>query len=188
MGFRTRLAATIGAVALTLVTAGPSLAATSSNANVDVKVKSIDGSTVSVTIAETTAFNDVTYNLTSATTSTGVLTVTVLDNRGTSTGWTVTLKATDFMRGNTAVGADVAVSNFSLAPQAPSRLQGVGTTPLTTFAQSPVQSTSANLWKANTNEGDGEFALPLNGTLNVPAGTLVDTYTSTVTADITAAP
>ena len=64
MGFRTRLAATIGAVALTLVTAGPSLAATTSNADVDVKVNSINGATVSVTIAETTAFNDVTYNLT----------------------------------------------------------------------------------------------------------------------------
>jgi len=188
MGFRTRLAATIGAVALTLVTAGPSIAATTSNANVDVKVNSIDGATVSVTIAETTAFNDVTYNLTTASTSSGVLTVDVLDNRGTATGWTVTLKATDFMRSNTSVGADIAVSNFSLSPQSPSRVSGVGTIPTTTFAQSPVQSTSANLWKANSNEGDGAFRLPLNGTLNVPAGTLVDTYTSTVTADITAAP
>jgi hypothetical protein len=188
MGFRTRLAATIGAVALTLVTAGPSLAATTSNADVDVKVNTIDGATVSVTIAETTAFNDVTYNLTTPVPSYGRLTVTVLDNRGTAGGWTVSLKATDFKRTNTSVGADIAVSNFSLVPASPGRVSGVGAIPTTTFAQSPVQSSSTNLWKANANQGDGEFALPLNGTLSVPAGTLVDTYTSTVTADITAAP
>jgi hypothetical protein len=39
-----------------------------------------------------------------------------------------------------------------------------------------------------SNQGDGVFTLLLDGTLNVPAGTLVDTYTSTVTAEITEAP
>jgi hypothetical protein len=188
MNLRHRIAATVGAAALAAIAVIPGYAATTSSADVDVDVNTIDGSTVSVQIAETTPFNDVTYNLTTAQTSSGALTVTVLDNRGTATGWNVTLKATDFIRSNTAVGSNIAVSNFNLTPGAPTRTSGVGAIPTTTFTQLPVQSTSNPLWTANNNQGDGQFALPLSGSLNVPAGTLVDTYTSTVTADITAAP
>jgi hypothetical protein len=188
MKLRQRLVATVGALTLAGLAVLPGYAATSSDSVVDVQVTGIPGGTVAVTISETGAFNDVVYNVTSATTSNGTLTVTASDNRGTAAGWTVSLKATDFIQGNTAAGSNIAISNLSLTPGSATRTSGVGTIPTATTAQTPVTNAGGTLWVAAVNQGDGVFALPLSGTLNVPAGTLVDTYTSTVTADITAAP
>jgi hypothetical protein len=187
MNLRNRVIAGLGATAILASTVLGAAAATD-DANVSVSVKNEGGGTVTVEIEETRAFDDAQYSLTDADTVDGELTVTATDTRGTARGWNITLKATDFKRSKTTVGADIAIENLGLAPGAPDIVSGVGTTPLAVSPIGQVSSSAQQLWLANVNEGDGIFDVALEGTLNVPAGTLVDTYTSTVTADIVAAP
>ncbi len=193
MNIRNRVLATLGAAALVATMSTGVLASApptgSDSANVDVQVKVIDGSTVTVSIGETTSFTDVTYNLTTAQESDGALTVTVKDNRGTARGWNVTLGATNFLRTvNTGIGSDIAISNLALTPTTPTRVSGVGTIPTATSTIPQVSTTQSQLWNAPADKGDGEFAVVLNGALNIPAGQLVDTYKSTITVEVTAAP
>jgi hypothetical protein len=159
-------------------------------ADVAIDVNPTGSGTLSVLVSETTAFNDVTYDLTTIQNSSGVLKVTATDDRGTALGWSVSIGATDFIKSDQSVGVDIGIGNLVLTPQTPTRVVGVGTTPTATTVQNPVVETpnTAQLWHAAKDEGDGQFELPLNGTLKVPAGTLVDTYTSTVTVSISVAP
>jgi hypothetical protein len=190
MKIRNRVLAAAGAaMLLTSASLGTFAAVPINQADVDVKILPISGGTVTVAIAETTPFTDVTYNVSTAQTSTGSLTVTTTDDRGTGLGWNVTIGATDFARQiHTTVGHDITINNLTLTAGAPTRSSGVGTIPTATTSQTPVTTPQSQLWNAATNEGDGQFKLPLNGSLNVPAGTLVDTYKSTVTVNVTFAP
>lgn len=189
MKVRNRVLATVGAVTLLASASLGTLAVGPTAADVDVRINPTGNGTVTVSIAETTAFNDVTYNVTAAQTSSGVLTVTTTDDRGSGRGWNVTIGATDFARQeNPTVGRDIAINNFSLTAGTPTRTFGVGTTPTSTTNQSPVTTPQSQLWNAATNQGDGQFTLPLSSSLNIPAGTLVDTYNSTVTVNVTFAP
>lgn len=191
MNYRNRVLASFGALALMASTVLPSFAATDdSEAIVNVAVTSIEDATVSITIAEssTDGFDNVAYNYSSSTDSTGALVVTVTDERGTAAGWTVTLMGTDFVRGNTTVGENIPIGNLSLIANTPTRLSTAGTIPATVSDISVMSSSAAQLWLANTDEGDGVFETVLDGTLEVPAGTLVDSYASTITAVIDFAP
>jgi hypothetical protein len=188
MNLRTRVIAAIGATALLASTVLGAAAQSTSNEPVSVEVNGLENGTVSVLIEETRAFSDAEYSLTAADTSNGQLTVTATDTRGTARGWNVTLKATDFMRSKTTVGADIAISNLGLDAGTADRSSGVGTIPTSATDIGQVSTSAQQLWNAAVNQGDGIFTLPLEGTLNIPAGTLVDTYTSTVTAEIVAAP
>lgn len=188
MNLRNRVIAGLGATLFAASTVLGASAAETASEPVAVKVNGLTDGTVSVQIAESEQFSDVTYSLTEVVDSTGKLLVTVSDTRGSAEGWDVTLKATDFIKGNQAVGEDIAVDQFSLTAGATNRTSGVGAIPTTTSNVAPVATTPKALWEANANQGDGVFTLVLDGTLQVPAGTLVDTYTSTVTVDVAAAP
>jgi hypothetical protein len=188
MNFRNRVIAGLGATALLASTVLGAVAADTASEPVSVKVNRIDGGTVSVQIAESQQFSDVVYSLNDVVPSTGKLLVTVSDTRGTATGWDVTLKATDFIKGDQTVGENIPVGQFSLTADATNRTSGFGEIPTSKHDVAPVGASSSALWEADSDEGDGVFTLELGGTLNVPAGTLVDTYTSTVTVDVAAAP
>ena len=190
MKFRNQVLATVGAATLLAsATLGTLATVPVTSADVDVSINPTGTGTVTVSIAETTAFNDVLYNVTTAQTSTGVLTVTTTDDRGTGLGWNVTIGATDFVRQlHPTVGDDITIDNLTLNAGIPTRSSGVGAIPTDTTNQTPVTTTQSQLWDAATDEGDGQFKLPLNGSLNIPAGTLVDTYKSTVTVDVNFAP
>jgi hypothetical protein len=188
MNLRNRVIAGLGATVLLASTVLGAAAQLSDGEIVSVEVAGIDGSTVSVLIEETRTFSGVEYSLTDVKTADGELTVTAFDNRGTAKGWNVQLKATDFIKSNNSVGGNISVGNLSLDAGQPQRLSGVGTTPMNATDINSMSTTAQQFWVAALDEGDGEFEVALEGELDVPAGTLVDTYTSTVTAEIIAAP
>jgi hypothetical protein len=158
-------------------------------ADVAVEITPVDGATVSVIIDESTSnpFEDKEYSL-SQQTSLGDLDVTVTDNRGTAKGWTIGIHGTDFERSNSTVGADIPAGNLALSAGTVSSQPGSGADPSSVSVPSNLPTTIAQPWQAASNEGDGIYTLPLIGTLTIPAGTLVDTYQSTVTVEVTAAP
>jgi hypothetical protein len=193
MKTRNRVLASIGALALMASTVLPSLASTSSaadDAKVNVSVTGIEGATVSISIEESAAngFDNVTYNYSAATPSNGAFVVTVTDSRGTAAGWSVTLEGTDFIRANTSVGQNIGIGQLSLQPATPTLLSTAGTLPNPLPGIATMSSSPSPFWSADVNEGDGVFQSVVDGTLLVPAGTLVDEYESTITAVITFAP
>jgi len=187
MNVRKQVLTTLGAAALVLATSTSAFAMAVTNddsENVVVEITPKIGGTVTVLVTETTAFPDQIYSLAEQTTS-GVLTVQTSDDRGNAAGWNVTLKATDFVEADTA---DIAINNLVLLAQPVVKNSVGGTTPAAGSNQSPVTTTAQQLWDAAPATGDGIFSLPMNGTLTIPAGTLVGTYTSTVTAEVSFAP
>lgn len=188
MNLRNRVFATLGATALLASTVLGASAELADGEEVSVRVNGIQGGTVSVLIDETRTFSGVEYSLSETKTADGQLTVTAFDNRGTAKGWNVQLKATDFIKDDQTVGSDIAIGNLSLVAGTPQRTSAVGRTPMTVSNIGAVSDTAQQFWVAALDEGDGEFEVALEGELDVPAGTLVDNYTSTVTAEIIAAP
>lgn len=194
MNTRNRILASLGAMALMVSSVLPGLAAdTTVNANavVDVQVKGIENGTVSISISESDedTFDDVTYNYTTTTPSYGDFVVTVTDQRGTAAGWNVTLQGTDFERQqNKSVGQDIAIGQLGLIPRTPTRVSNAGTTPTAVSTIGTMSTSPSQFWQANSNQGDGVFKTVVDGTLTVPAGSLVNTYKSTITASITFAP
>ena len=191
MKIRNRVLLTTGAMALLASVSLGTVAATPINqADVDVQITPIDGATVTVAVAESLSdpFDDKQYSLIQQTSS-GRLDVTTTDNRGTATGWTVSISASNFVRTvNTTVGADIPVGNLALSGGTVTKTPGSGNYPSSVTVPASMPAASTQLWKAISNEGDGQFLLPLNGTLTIPAGTLVDKYQSTVTVTVVAAP
>lgn len=117
------------------------------------------------------------------------MTIAVTDTRGTAAGWGVNLSGSDF----TGTAGSFAVTNLGLLPGTPAAVTGACSTITSTSGQSKyaltaVSSTAARIWTANTGAGAGCFTLPVSAMLNVPGGTLVGTYASTITVAITAAP
>jgi hypothetical protein len=188
MNLRNRVIAGLGATALLASTVLGAAAELTDGEVVSVEVTGIEGSTVSVLIEETRTFSGVEYSLTEVKTADGELTVTAFDNRGTAKGWKVQLKATDFIKDDQSVGGNILIGNLSLDAGVPQRTSAVGATPLNATDIGSMSNSAQQFWVAALDEGDGEFTVALEGDLDVPAGTLVDTYTSTVTADIIAAP
>jgi hypothetical protein len=177
------------AVLLTSASLGAFATTPGTTADVDVKITPVDGATVSVIIEESSSnrFDDKEYSL-SQQTSLGDLDVTVTDNRGTAKGWTIGIYGTDFIRSNTTVGANIPAGNLALTAGTVTSQLGSGTNPSSVSVPSTLPTATAQLWQAASNQGDGIYTLPLIGTLTIPAGTLVDTYQSTVTVEVTAAP
>jgi hypothetical protein len=191
MNVRNRVFATLGAAALvaTMSTGALATAPPADTADVAVKITPINGATVSVIVDESTSnpFDDKEYSL-SQQTSLGDLDVTVTDNRGTAKGWTIGIYGTDFIRSNTTVGANIPAGNLALTAGTVTSQPGSGTNPSSVSVPSTLPTATAQLWQAASNQGDGIYTVPLIGTLTIPAGTLVDTYQSTVTVEVTAAP
>jgi hypothetical protein len=188
MNLRNRAIASIGAAALLASTVMGAVAADDgASADVNVKINKIENGTVSVSVAESALdpFNDLTYSF-DAQTSEGDLVVGVLDERGTAGGWTVTLGASNF-NGLIATNS-IGIDNLALVPGAVQTVDGnAADSSHTASSLAPVTVAQAGFWTAPQFEGDGAYQVNLDGTLQVPAGTLVDEYKSTVTVEITGA-
>lgn len=147
---------------------------------------------LAVAITDSIAFTNVPYSFSTQQT-TGTLTVTATDTRGTAAGWHVTLDATDFMRD---AATSFAIGNLDLLAGTVSGVpfQGVTGDPtgITQSSAAPVQKTGSslttNVLSAAIGHGAGQFALPMNGTLTIPGGSLAGEYHSIVTVAINAGP
>jgi len=180
MNLRNRMLATVGAAAFIVSTTATGVAAPAADSTASVQITPNENAPLSVSITGGT-FVAKDYSFADQTT-TGSLTLGATDERGNQGGWTVSLAATDFVDGSRSIP----VSGMNLVPGTPSRVGTVGTAPVAHTSPVITPSTiSATIWSAPAGEGDGQFSLPVEGTLTIPGGTLVGTYVSTVTVNIT---
>ena len=183
MNLRHRLTAVAGSAALLGLTLVSGLAQLEDEATVDIEI--LGGGPLSVSIAESPSggFSDVSYNFDDQD-STGTLVVTVVDERGIASGWSVFVAADDFSGTSGIVG----IENLDLVPGVIDHQRGnIDLSGQQTFPVAPMSSANTLLWSASEDFGDGDYDLPLAGTLTIPGGTLVGTYTSTLTVTINGA-
>ena len=157
--------------------------ATSDDAVVEITALPDAGLSASITGV---AFADVPYSFEN-TTRTGSFVITALDNRGTAAGWNIILSADDFK--NEDESRSFGAGQLSLA--AGTIVTNAGnsdTSGLQTFASANASADGAKIVNAAVGSGDGQYTVTSVGTLVVPGGTLVDTYSSLVTVSITSGP
>ncbi len=196
MNLRHQIFAVVGSVMLLFGTGVTGLAQSAPNAtgNASVTVTSDTASNFLAVGITNASFGGVPYSFQNQST-TGSLTVGVVDTRGSTAGWKVTLSASDFSTSDGALVFDIsnlaliagtqAGLPYSTGDPIPSTANMVGT------SAAPVQETgvgSTKIWSAAVLAGAGRFNLPLAGTLIVPGGTLVGSYTSVVTVSIQSGP
>jgi hypothetical protein len=183
MNFRNRFIATVGATALLATTALSGLAA-EDQASITINAQGSPTFSVAITASD---FQPLTYAFTPQS-STGTVKVTTTDTRGSAAGWNVQLKASNF---DGDENIDEIAVDPNLAFTAGTITQTGGTSGIGGQARTllaPVKNADQTLWVADKNFGDGIYDLDLNASLNVPGGTLVDTYTSTLTVTLASGP
>lgn len=174
-----------GALGLSII-AGVSAQSDSGNASIEITSDASNTLTVTISNAE---FEAKPYSFDSQS-STGDLTINVTDNRGTNEGWTFNLKA-DGDLSNSDESESIPLSGLSLAAATDSTTnpaEGQDPTPITRNALNPVTTTGAVVLSAPEGEGAGDYEFDVEGTLNIPAGQVVDTYSTTLTIEVPAAP
>lgn len=174
---RKAIVAAFGAGCLLLGIHGSTLAQTT--APVDVEVVADANAAVTVTLSAVD-FAPVTYSNDDQTASGAVVIVSAEDTRGSAAGWTVTLSGTVFDGANTA--DTISVENLSLSSSQVTG--GPGTLP-TGSSLASVTGTGQTVLTAGAGAGNGFYNQSLIASLDVEGGTLVDTYTSTLTVTIT---
>jgi hypothetical protein len=188
MTLRPRLGALLGATILLVSSALAGYAQTSGTDTSSVDITT-DATTNYLAVQITAAdFEARPYSFENQTT-TGSVTLAVTDTRGTAPGWGVNVAGSNFTSGTESFE----IGNLALAPQAPIAVTGACGVVTSAGNQTVVPlgivtSTAQRIWSADAASGAGCFQLPVAATLNIPGGTLVGTYTSTVTVSITAAP
>ena len=135
------------------------------------------------TIAESIPFKDLQYSFDPQTT-TGAITVT--DDRGTKAGWALYVSGTDFVGASTK--DVIPIGNLALAEGSVQVLQGQTSPMPTTSSLAAVTGSPQLVMSAATGAGAGRYSVQFTGTLQVPAGQRVDTYSSTLTVNQTTAP
>lgn len=195
MRTRIRMLAIVGALALIATQGATALAqpVPSATGNATVSITS-DTTTNFLAVSITNAsFLAVPFSFVNQPT-TGSLTVTATDTRGSSAGWAVTLNATDFRRSdNPAIAFDISNLNLNAGTLIALFYGGSmgSTVGIIASSAAPVQETglgTTTIINSPPPAGSGQYELPMNGALNVPGGTLIGTYTSVVTVAIAAAP
>jgi hypothetical protein len=183
----------LSAAAALLILAGAAttnvIAAPTDTGNATVTIASTGVLSVLVSDA---AFGTHPYSFTNTVGVPGSLTVTATDERGTAAGWNVNLSGTDFSRD---VNTSFDISNLNLTAGTVVGVPFGGATAsasgITASSAAPVLETGTSVTKvlsAAVLSGAGQFDLPMTGSLTIPAGTLVGTYTSEVTVTIVSGP
>lgn len=134
-------------------------------------------------------FGEHPYSLSQQTVN-GTLNVTVSDNRGTNAGWNVNLYAEGNLEGvNT--DASIPLANLSLAAATDSSETppiGLPSTDIQRNPLSPVTAADQSILTATEGVGAGVYVFDIEGALVIPAGQVVDTYSTTLFITATDAP
>jgi hypothetical protein len=187
MKFQNRVLAALSAVVLLLSTVTAAGAQVSGESSVAITAN--DATNVLIVTITTANFESRPFSF-EAQTTLGTLTLQVSDTRGTASGWAVSLAGTDFR----SPTESFAVTNLSVRPDSPSSIVAAGCPVVTSNANQPVvpisqmQTNTQRVWTALAGAGSGCFTLPATTSLVIPGGTLVGTYTSTITVSISSAP
>jgi hypothetical protein len=116
---------------------------------------------------------------------------TAEDARGTGVGWNVTIEATDFSDGSHTIDISQADQKFQIQEANISVIAGntAPTSSVATLTDIPTAGgTPLKIVSAAVDAGMGEYNIPPNFSLMVPAETYAGSYTSTVTIAINSAP
>ena len=112
----------------------------------------------------------------------GEITIGATDDRGSADGWTVSLSGEHFVEGTFTIdnlgltGGDVEIISDTGHPteQAPITQDAI-----------PIMTEATTVLSAEPGTGAGDYEAGYGATLTIPAGTLVDTYETTLTVTIT---
>ncbi len=131
---------------------------------------------------------DFDYTKSAATESTGSVTLTVDDARGTREGWSVSIQSGAFVYDGVATGDhDIVAENLSVTPGAPEMLAGESVVNVSAGTTGSLDS-SRTVLSAPVGSGSGKYQQNLALTLAVPAYSPTGSYTATITVGTNAAP
>ena len=178
------------ATVLTAAILAGSLAGAAQAQNTDTASVQITAGTFTASI-NADNFSNATYSFIDQTVTSNGLVLTITNLSGSTEGWQVTTTATNYI-GTTRTGETIPFSNTRssgdsiLTSEAGQATTGV--TPSISLGQggatSPILSVTAE-----AGAGRGEYDLTLSElSLNIPGGTLAQTYMSTLTVNIPTAP
>jgi hypothetical protein len=151
---------------------------------IDVEVGSAPDAGLTWNIQQTTEFENVPFSLEQQET-TGAITATVTDTRGTRVGWALSISGTDFVGATT--DDTFSISNLRLTPGAVQVVSGQRD-PLPVANGFALSGTPQRLFVAANGSGNGRYSMIVAGTLTIPGATVVDTYGATLTVSLDAAP
>lgn len=109
--------------------------------------------------------------------------IEIVDNRGTGSGWTVTLAVSDFSCCNG--GFTIPASNLTITPASITTIAG-SATGLTAGSVYTFKSSSdiATILSANSTAGMGSYSINPDISLIIPANAYAGTYSATLTLTI----
>lgn len=171
-------------LALSLAFVSPAFAQQEGDIPVDVIVGTAPGAGLSWTAAETSPFQDVAYSFQDQTV-TSTMAIAITDTRGTSAGWTTTVRGTNFV--GAATGGIIPIGNLAIAAGPVQVITGQAA-PLPVANSVTMSTTSQTIISAAPDSGSGRYGVTYTATLLIPGNTQVDTYASTITVGLTAAP
>jgi hypothetical protein len=184
MNMKRALVSIAGAAVLAFGAGGVVIAQQSGQVPIDVEVGVAPEAALSWQVVETAPFGAVPSRFEAQTTS-GAISATVADTRGTEAGWVLSVSGTDFVGDNT--GRSFSIENLSITP-GPVQVVAGDSDPLPTVTSLTMTSSPQVLMSAAPGTGAGRYSTLITGTLMIPGNTLVDTYTSILTVDLAAAP
>ena len=120
--------------------------------------------------------------------TTGTVTLTVDDRRGTFEGWSIDIESTAFDYAGEAPGNnDIPAANATVIPQSPSLVAGQGLDGVQ-MGTAGTLGTKRTVISAVPGFGSGAFSQELEVQLHIPALSPTGTYTALLTVSTSAAP
>ncbi|MGC4106839.1 MAG: WxL domain-containing protein [Thermomicrobiales bacterium] len=174
----------VAAAALVTLSATSGAFAASDSAEVSVRVSTPGNATLSAAI-DSGSFQEVQYRAgNSFQNSNGSLTVYATDTRGVGSGWTVSLKGSGPF--TSAENNTFALDKFSLQSGSVQGISGENVNGIAPQAIGGVSTSAQTIMVAQPKSGTGQFRDLINAVVQVPDGTLVGQYKTTLTVAIVA--